>query len=336
MAKGNNNSNTTSNKGGESKAALRAEQEAVSKASKKAERARIKAAKEAKQADLAAALAAAQQANATREQARIAAANKSPEDLLKGVVGEYYLPSTFKDEEDGVPHERTEMVWIRVFESENGNVPMFQLLEDQMGIPVYLLCKQPHGIYVPYEKAHYKVKNEMRNCFFYVYNAVKGVVAEQQAKRAASDAAKAVRKAAVHSNHESRSTHAPLTSTERAQSFAKNAKKGRDAAIGIAAGALGQYLLGDSVFTIVGDSGSKVIRYVGSLPNADASIGMKVDSFLRLDFLKMESLPDTEKIKPEVLSAQRALHGFVHNFCKENGVRAKPAVAQATRSGTDI
>jgi hypothetical protein len=47
----------------------------------------------------------------------------------------------------------------------------------------------------------------------------------------------------------------------------------------------------------------------------------------------MESLPDTEKIKPEVLNAQRALHGFIHNFCKENGVRAKPAVAQATSRG---
>lgn len=323
MAKGKNSPITNSNKGGGSKAALRAEQEAAVKAVKAAEKSRRKAIAAEK-------LLKAKAANDAREAEREAAMKTDAADLLAGIAGEYKFAVHGTEVVDDMEVARTFDVRAEVF--YHGDKPMFKLDGDQMGIPVAMLQYKTAENYQPLNNLPISLQNEMKNCFFYVYNAVKAAIHEAAAKRAAANASAKQQQSGNHFKSNNGSGANPqqgLSATERAAIMARNAKCGREAAVSIAAGQLGQYCLNGAVFTIIGDTESKVMRYVGSTTKVNELQGVKPGSFINLRLLKQAELPNMDHVSSsEIVGIQSKLHAFVHQFAKVNGVHPKQSGAK--------
>lgn len=320
MAKGKNSPITNSNKGGGSKAALRAEQEAAVKAVKAAEKSRRKAIAAEK-------LLKAKAANDAREAEREAAMKTDAADLLAGIAGEYKFAVHGTEVVDDMEVARTFDVRAEVF--YHGDKPMFRLQGQAMGIPVAMLRYKTPADYVPLDGTNRMIAQQMKVAFDEVYCAVKPLLDAKAVT--AKQAPRKERKAATPEPTDA----PPLSFVQKAELFARKAHKGATAAMHIGAGLMGQYDL-DGIVIAIYTSGPRLkddkkgdrLKYIGCTKQGlrDGLLtGVRFGTFMPLDLLRKEKLEllHGQTVKLEIQQAQAAIHQYVREFCARHGVKAK-------------
>ncbi len=271
--------------------------------------------------------------NNAREAAREAARIKDAAMLLGGVLGEYLLSSTFEDVEGDMRVTRSIPIRATVF-AHNGK-SMFKLDGDQMGIPVAMLQYKTAENYQPLNNLPISLQNEMKNCFFYVYNAVKAAVHEAAAKRAAANASAKQQHSGNHfkSNNSSGAKPKSATRQEILANMTRNAKCGREAVLGLAAEKYGTYNLGEVIFSLVDTGGKKILRFEGLTKEADKTLlpSLLSGSFIPLWVLANPEYKASDALQSAAKDHQMQIHAFVHKFAAENGVHAKVKPVGALR-----